>query len=54
MVQIPDAPWIRETELTGHYRFGYWNTPPEPEEDEDDEFEEGDDYLEQDPLEEAD
>lgn len=33
MVQIPDAPWIRETERTGHYRFGYWNTPPEEDPD---------------------
>lgn len=32
---IPDAPWIREAERTGHYRYGFWNTPPE---DYDDEF----------------
>lgn len=27
-MNIPDAPWIRETERTGHYRYGFWNTPP--------------------------
>ena len=26
-MNIPDAPWIRETERTGHYRYGFWNTP---------------------------
>lgn len=35
MTQIPDAPWIREAEATGHYRGGWWN---EPEEEEDDEW----------------
>lgn len=28
MNEIPDAPWIREVEATGYYRFGWWNTPP--------------------------
>lgn len=37
MFQIDDAPWITETERTGHYRFGWWNTPYEPEDDEDEE-----------------
>lgn len=23
-----DAPWIRETERTGHCSTGWWNTPP--------------------------
>lgn len=27
-MSIPDAPWIAETERTGHYRYGYWNQPP--------------------------
>lgn len=26
-MSIPDAPWITETERTGHYRFGFWNQP---------------------------
>lgn len=28
-MDIPDAPWIRETEATGYCRSGWWNTPPE-------------------------
>lgn len=42
-MQIPDAPWIRETERTGYCSSGWWNTPPrydEDEEFEEDEFEE--------------
>lgn len=34
MEQIPDAPWIRETEATGYCRSGWWNNPPEEEESE--------------------
>lgn len=37
MMSIPDAPWIRETEETGYCRSGWWNTPPEDDEREDDE-----------------
>ena len=49
-MDIPDAPWIRETERTGHYRYGWWNQPvPDY-----DYYEEGDDYLEQNPLKEDD
>lgn len=29
MIQLPDAPWIRETELTGYCRSGWWNMPPQ-------------------------
>ena len=42
MVNIPDPPWIRETEATGHcsrYNGAYWNYPDEEYDDE----EEGDD-----------
>ena len=28
-MSIADAPWIRETERTGHSRYGYWNSPPQ-------------------------
>ena len=28
MADIPDAPWIRECEATGHSTYGYWNSPP--------------------------
>lgn len=28
MEQIPDAPWIRETEATGYCSSGWWNNPP--------------------------
>ena len=34
-MNIPDAPWIREAERTGHYRYGFWNTPPEDYDDDD-------------------
>jgi hypothetical protein len=27
MLDIPDAPWIRETEATGYCSSGWWNTP---------------------------
>ena len=37
MTQIPDAPWIQEAERTGHYRFGWWNTPPRDDDDDADE-----------------
>ena len=37
-MDIPDAPWIRETEQTGYCRSGWWNNPP-PEDDEDEEGE---------------
>ena len=45
MREIPDAPWIRETERTGYCRSGWWNSPPdeddeEPEEDEEEEEDE--------------
>lgn len=30
MQQIPDAPWIRETERTGYCKSGWWNQPPDP------------------------
>lgn len=47
MMNIPDAPWIRETEATGYCSYGWWNTPPkpddEPEPDEDEEVGEDDD-----------
>ena len=36
-MDIPDAPWIRETEATGHCSSGYWNQPPK-ERNDDDEF----------------
>lgn len=39
---IPDAPWIRETERTGYCSGSWWNNPPEPE-DEPDEEEDYDD-----------
>lgn len=29
MLQIPDAPWIKETEQKGYCEGGWWNTPPE-------------------------
>lgn len=37
MMNIPDAPWIRETEATGHCSAengAWWNNPPEEEDDE--------------------
>lgn len=37
-MNIPDAPWIRETERTGYCSSGWWNNPPE----EDNENEEDD------------
>ena len=37
-MNIPDAPWIRETEATGYCRSGWWNTPP------DEDYDEGDEY----------
>lgn len=37
MTNIPDAPWIRETEATGYCSWGYWNQPPKKHND-DDEF----------------
>lgn len=39
-MNIPDAPWIRETERTGYCRSGWWNNPPE---DDGDEYGEEDD-----------
>lgn len=44
-MDIPDAPWITETERTGHYRFGWWNNPPE---DDFDEYEQEDDIEDED------
>ena len=36
--EIPDAPWIEESMRTGHYKYGWWNTPDyETEDDEDEE-----------------
>jgi len=37
--EIPDAPWIRETERTGYCESGWWNNPPDDIEDEEDESE---------------
>lgn len=37
-MNIPDAPWIQETERTGYCSSGWWNNPPE----EDNENEEDD------------
>ena len=37
MMNIPDAPWIRETEATGYcsaQNGAWWNNPPEEEDDE--------------------
>jgi hypothetical protein len=42
MFDIPDAPWIRETERTGYCSSGWWNNPPEEDPDDFDDFE-GDD-----------
>ena len=39
MIQLPDAPWIRETEMTGYCRSGWWNMPPEEDPDDFDDFE---------------
>lgn len=36
MILIPDAPWIRETEATGHYSGGWWNEPEEDDDERDD------------------
>lgn len=27
MLNIPDAPWIKETEETGYCKDGWWNNP---------------------------
>lgn len=35
-MNIPDAPWIEETERTGYCRSGWWNNPPEEETDDED------------------
>lgn len=46
MTQIPDAPWIRETEATGYCSASngaWWNNPPSEDYDDDDFWEEGDD-----------
>ena len=40
MFDIPDAPWIREAEATGYSRYGYWNSPPDEDEYEDEEVDE--------------
>ena len=42
-MNIPDAPWIRETEQTGYCRSGWWNNPPEEDPDDLDDFEGDDD-----------
>lgn len=42
-MDIPDAPWIRETERTGYCSSGWWNNPPKDDPDDFDDFEEGDD-----------
>ena len=39
-MNIPDAPWIRETEATGYCSYGWWNTPPRDDEDEEEDEEE--------------
>ena len=31
MANIPDAPWIRETEATGCCSYGFWNQPAKDE-----------------------
>lgn len=39
MMSIPDAPWIRETEATGHCSAengAWWNNPPEDHDEEED------------------
>lgn len=39
MANIPDAPWIRETEATGYCSAengAWWNNPPEDEEEDED------------------
>ena len=33
MMQIPDAPWIREAEQTGYCSSGWWNTPEDAADD---------------------
>ena len=49
MRSIPDPPWIRETEATGHCSAAngaWWNTPPDDYEmDEWEEDEDGDVYF---------
>ena len=49
MMSIPDAPWIRETEATGHCSAtngAWWNNPPSDYDEEDDFGEEdGDVYY---------
>ena len=48
MTNIPDAPWIRETEATGHCSAtngAWWNNPPEYDEEDDFEEEDGDVYY---------
>ena len=42
-MDIADAPWIEETMRTGHYRFGWWNNPPEDDFDEYEQEDEQDD-----------
>lgn len=37
MINIPDAPWIRETEATGYCSSGWWNEPEDEEDEEEDE-----------------
>lgn len=47
MANIPDAPWIRQTEATGHcsrYEGAFWNYPDD-EYDDGEEGEDGDVYY---------
>ena len=46
MFEIPDAPWIREVERTGHYKYGYWNNYPADDDDDGRDDEDDDDGYE--------
>lgn len=46
MMNLPDAPWVREVESTGYYCGGWWNNPPAPGDPEyEDEEEEGEEEV---------
>lgn len=51
MMNIPDAPWIRECEATGYSTYGYWNHPPRDDEDEEEDEEEEIEMMTADELE---
>ena len=44
MVNIPDAPWIKETEATGYCSYGWWNQPSKPDDEYEEEYEPEDDF----------